>query len=103
MNTNSGGINYGPVTEDYFNLGPSQSFNYGQNGGWYNSTYSTSYHTREAIFYLPENADSVEITFFGNTITNFSYMNENEYFSPSQSSWFTAVNHNVTFDLVIWR
>ena len=91
------------VNGEYFNLGPSQSFNFGQDGGWYNCTYNIDYHTREAIFYLPENADSIEITFFANTITNFGYINEIQYFSPTTADWFQFVNHYVIFDLVVWQ
>ena len=95
--------NYQPAQEEYLNLATSQSFGYGNDGGWYNCTYNIDYHTREAIFYLPENANSVEITFYGNTITNFSYTNEAEYFNPTTNDWFWAVNKYIMFDLIIWR
>jgi len=101
-------ISFAPLTTDYFNSGLSHSFTYGQDGGFYNCTYDVDYHTREAVFYLPENADSVEITFYGNPVTSFNYITEASYLtapSPpySQNVYFYSFNKSLVFDLVVWR
>ena len=94
---------FAPNDVEYFNLGQSHSFNYGNDGGWYNCSSNIDYHTRKAIFYLPENAYSVNITFYANPVTNFQYIPQYVVLSPANADRFLDLNDGVTFDLVIWR
>ena len=92
-----------PNEIQYFNIDSTQTFSYGLNGGYYNCSCSApNYHTNKIVFYLPEEAETIQINFQGDPVTFFSYFNEYYYYNIESTTHFYYLTQYIQFYLVLW-
>ena len=92
-----GSNSYPPIPQpneiQYFNIDSTQTFSYGQNGGYYNCSCSaTNYHTNKIVFYLTEDAETIQINYQGDPVTFFGYIMEQRYYNICGYFLFQQIN-----------